>query len=50
MTYKSNDAIAIAMLTDCPKSLTPVFQLMKSKTKSKCTLNMWFYDQVIGIF
>ena len=43
--------IAIAMLTDWPKNLTPVFQLMKSKTKSNnyCTLNMWFYEQVTGI-
>ena len=49
MTVKSNDAIAIAMLTDWPKNLTPVFQLMKCKTKSNCTLNMWFYEQVTGI-
>ena len=52
MSVKSNDAIAIiAMLTDWPKNLTPVFQLMKSKTKSNnyCTLNMWFYEQVTGI-
>ena len=43
MSVKRNDAIAIAMLTDWPKNLTPVFQLMKRKNNNYCTLNIKFH-------
>ena len=35
MTVESNDAIAIASLSDCIKSLSPVFQSLIKKQKQK---------------
>ena len=37
MTVESNYVIAIATLCDWLKNLAPVFQPMKSKTKTNCT-------------
>ena len=38
MTVESNDEIAIATLSDWLKRLAPVFQPMRSKTKTNRTL------------
>ena len=37
MTVGSNYVIAIATLSDCLKRLAPVFQAMRSKTKTNRT-------------
>ena len=42
MTVESNYviAIAIAMLSDWLKRVAPVFQPMRSKTKTNCTMHV----------
>ena len=51
MTVESNYATAIASLGDWLKNLKPAFQPIRSKTKTNCTLYMWFFpgfEQVTG--
>ena len=53
MTVESQYAIAIASLSDWLKNLSPFFQPMRSKTKSKRTLYALFFprfEQVTGNF
>ena len=38
MSIESNNVIAIASLSDWPKNIAPVFQTMKSKTKTNRTM------------
>ena len=52
MNVESNYSIAIAMLSDWLKSLAPVFQPMRSKTKTNRSLYARFFprfEQVTGI-
>ena len=41
MTAKSNNVIVIASLGDWQKNVAPVFQPMRSKTKTNCTMYMF---------
>ena len=41
MTVESNSVIAIATLSDWLKRLAPVFQPMRRKTKTNCTMYAW---------
>ena len=38
MTVESNDAIEIATLSNWPKNLAPLFQPVRSKTKTNRTM------------
>ena len=45
MTVESNYVIAIATLSDWLKRVAPVFQLMRSKTKTNRTMYAWFFPR-----
>ena len=45
MTVESNYVIAIATLSDWPKRLAPVFQPMRSKTKTIRTMYTSFFPR-----
>ena len=45
MTVGSHYAIAIATLGDCPKSLAPVFQPMRSKTNTNGNMYAGFFSR-----
>ena len=46
MTVESNYVIAIAMLSDWLKRLAPVFQPIRSKTKTNRTMYAWFFPHL----
>jgi len=46
MTVESNNAIAIGALSDWLKNLTPVFQPIRSKTKTIRTLYARFFPRL----
>ena len=45
MTVESNDVIAIATLSDWLKRLAPVFQPIRSKTKTNYTMYASFFPR-----
>ena len=45
MTVESNYVIAIATLSDWLQRLAPVFQPMRIKTKTNCTMYSWFFPR-----
>ena len=45
MTVESNNVIAIATLSDQLKNPAPVFQPMRSTTKTNRALNAWFFPR-----
>ena len=49
MAVERNSAIAVALLSDWLKNLVPVFQQMRSKTKTNHTLLQVNCCQVLGI-
>ena len=49
MTVESNDVIAIATLSDWLKRVAPVFQPMRSKTKTNLTMYAWFFPRFMRV-